>query len=384
MKVVHICLNGEVTDGWNYQDNILPKYHKKLGFDVTVITSQWVYDNYGNTVRLNKSNYFNEFGVKMIRLENLFGTVRSKFKKFKKLYETIEREKPDYVFMHDFQCLDSMVVAKYLKEHTNVKGYVDNHADFSNSATNFISKWILHRVVWKYCAKRLNKYVLKFYGVFPARVDFLVEQYGLPKDKCELLLMGADDEYVIKAKSDGQIEVLKEKYGITDNDFVVVTGGKIDRWKSQTVQLLEAVRQISGRKIKMILFGSIDNELKKDVLEYIDNKHIFYAGWLNSVQSYYYFEMADIAVFPGRHSVFWEQVVGQGIPIMCKRWEGTTHIDLGGNAIILEEESATLIKNELLKLMDDSKKLRNMKKIAAEKGEKYFLYSRIAKQSLEL
>ena len=31
MKVVHICLGGPVTDGWNYQDNLLTKYMKKNG-----------------------------------------------------------------------------------------------------------------------------------------------------------------------------------------------------------------------------------------------------------------------------------------------------------------------------------------------------------------
>ena len=31
MKVTHICLAGPVTDGWNYQDNLLTKYQEKLG-----------------------------------------------------------------------------------------------------------------------------------------------------------------------------------------------------------------------------------------------------------------------------------------------------------------------------------------------------------------
>ena len=42
----------------------------------------------------------------------------------------------------------------------------------------------------------INPYVNKFYGVLPARVDFLINEYKLPKNKVELLVMGADDDCI--------------------------------------------------------------------------------------------------------------------------------------------------------------------------------------------
>ena len=42
MKIVHLCLCGPVTDGWNYQDNILPKYHKLMGHNTTIVTSEFI------------------------------------------------------------------------------------------------------------------------------------------------------------------------------------------------------------------------------------------------------------------------------------------------------------------------------------------------------
>ena len=47
MKVTHICLAGPVTDGWNYQDNLLTKYQEKLGYDVSIITSEWIWTEKG-------------------------------------------------------------------------------------------------------------------------------------------------------------------------------------------------------------------------------------------------------------------------------------------------------------------------------------------------
>ena len=37
MKIVHVCLCGTFGEDYAYQDNLLPKYHRKLGHDVTII-----------------------------------------------------------------------------------------------------------------------------------------------------------------------------------------------------------------------------------------------------------------------------------------------------------------------------------------------------------
>ena len=44
MKIVHIAPNAPYNDYWGYQDNLLPKYHKKLGHDVTVYAILGNYD----------------------------------------------------------------------------------------------------------------------------------------------------------------------------------------------------------------------------------------------------------------------------------------------------------------------------------------------------
>jgi len=67
-NITHIMLAGPVTDGWTYQDNMITKYHKKLGYDVTIITSQWVWGNNGRLKKTEKRDYINEHGVHVIRL----------------------------------------------------------------------------------------------------------------------------------------------------------------------------------------------------------------------------------------------------------------------------------------------------------------------------
>lgn len=384
MKITHICLCGPVTDNWSYQDNLLPRYHKELGLDVSVITSQYIYNNKGELDIDDRSKYFNEYGIKTIRLKSSYNTtVNSKFKKYKNLYETIKGEEPDILFIHGIQFLDIKAVIKFLKQNPTVKVYVDNHADFSNSATNWVSRNILHKIIWKRLGDLIDPFTSKFYGVLPARVDFLKNVYKLPEDKVELLLMGADDEKVIEARKASEIKQLREKYNIKIDDFLIITGGKIDNAKRQTLLLMQAVKEINKENIKLIVFGSLTNELKNEVNTLVDGRKIQYIGWIKSDDSYKYFAAANIVVFPGRHSVLWEQAVGTGVPCVFKYWEGTTHVDVGGNCEFLFKDSVEEIKNIIENLINNHELYKSIKEVAENKGVLEFSYLEIAKRSIQ-
>ena len=384
MKIVHMCLCGPVTDGWSYQDNMISKFHVQLGYEVSIITSQWVWGTDGKMYLYTNTNYVNENGVKMHRLSFNFGTnINSKIKLFSKVYITIANEAPDIIFIHGCQFWDIRKVVKYLKKHSDVKVYVDNHADFSNSATNWLSKNILHKIVWRYCAKIIEPFTTKFYGVLPARVNFLKGVYKIPPEKTELLLMGADDEKVAMARSAKSIKQIRNKHNIANGDFLIVTGGKIDPAKSQTILLMEAVKRINFNYVKLILFGSITNDLKDKIISLIDNDKIQYIGWIDPDEAYNYFAASDLAVFPGRHSVLWEQVVGTGIPCVFKRWEGTTHVDIGGNCRFIDNDSIEEIERVLLEILDNND-LYNQIHAQAQKGIKLFSYKDIAERSIKI
>lgn len=386
MKIMHICLNGAVTDGLQYQDNLLPKYHRKLGYDVVLVTSLYAFNENGVIIKISekKMEYINCDDVKVIRLPMKRGQrYETKLKKYVGLANTLEREKPDFIFIHDFQYPDVAVIRTYLSKNKNVRAYADNHADFSNSATNWISKNILHKIIWRYYAKTLEPYITKFYGVLPARVDFLEKMYGLPENKCELLVMGADDDLIKKICTQENRKEARLKWGIEKNDFLIVTGGKIDKWKTQTLLLMDAVKKINIGNVKLIVFGSVDDQLRQEFEHRIDDSKIRYVGWIKPADSYYYFNAADLAVFPGRHSVYWEQVAAQGIPMVVKDWYGTHHIDLGGNVIFLEHDSADEIQNIIKDIITKPEKYSYMKKVAVEKGMKKFSYLNIAKESIE-
>ncbi|KZL89724.1 glycosyltransferase family 4 protein [Clostridium magnum] len=382
MKIVHICLCGVVTDNFSYQDNLLSKYHVKLGHNVTFIASQWSYDTKGMLKSFKKSDYMNDDGVKMLRLK-MRGKddFSKKYKRFYGLSEALKIEHPDIIFIHGCQFPDIDKVVNYLKENKVTKVYVDNHADFSNSARNWVSKNILHKILWRHCAQLIEPYTTRFYGVLPARVDFLKDIYKLPAEKCELLVMGADDDKVEEAQNEVTRKSIRAQYNIKEDEFLVMTGGKIDPAKKQTLLLMEAVNQIKDPRVKLIIFGSVTEDLKDKLNSLCDGNKIQYIGWIQSQDSYKYFAAADLVTFPGRHSVFWEQVAALGIPMVVKYWEGTTHVDLGGNTKFLYRDSTNEIKQSIESLVD-SEEYNNMKRIALKKGVEMFSYKEIAKRSI--
>ena len=380
MNIVNICLSGPFSDGWNYQENLLSKYQKKFAEDVSVVTSQFAWNSKGKLEFVKKSDYIDENGVKIYRLPLKNGkALNDKFKRYIGLYELLEQLSPDILFVHGCQFRDVSVIVKYLKKHPNIITYVDNHADYSNSAHGWLSRNVLHRIIWRHYAQKINPFVKKWYGVLPARVDFLKDVYGLPMEKIEFLPMGADDELVEKYSSPEIRSEYRKKYDVAEDDFLIVSGGKIDLAKKQTLMLMDAVNQIGNPKLKLVVFGPVVPELKDLVLQKCSD-FVQYIGWQTSEQSYPHFAMADLVVFPGRHSVFWEQVAGMGIPMIVKYWEGTTHIDHGGNVKFLHDKSVAEIK-ESLETIFSSGELKKMKLIAQD-VKNFFSYRNVAERTI--
>lgn len=381
MKITHLCLACFFPDGYSYQENLLPKFHKRLGYEVEVIASLLTFGSNGEQAYMDHCDtYINENGIKVVRLDyRLDNKVSKKLQLFRGLYAALENSEPDILFIHGCQFLDIKQVVKYLKNNPGIEVYVDNHADYSNSATNLISKYILHRIIWRHCAQLIEPFTTKFWGVLPARVDFLTENYGLPSEKCSLLVMGADDDEVARASGAASIMATRNRLDLQTKDFVIVTGGKFDESKCQILALMDAVAEIGGN-VKLLIFGPVASSLKVAFDKRLQEDRIIYLPWASTSESYDYFAIADLIVFPGRHSVYWEQAAAMGKPLLVKRWAGTTHIDCGGNVAYTSGDDAVALANDLASLME-IEMLESMKR-NADRAKVVFLYFGIAKRSI--
>lgn len=385
MKIVHLCLCGPYNDNWGYQENIIPKYNRKDGHEVTVITSTLVNStkNHGYE-RTSAKEYYLEDGIKVIRLPFIKFFIKNLIERlriYKNLYQTLKNENPDLIFVHEVSFWNVDSVIKYKMSKKNVKIYADNHADYENSARNLISKYLIHRIIWKSRYKKFMPHCEKIFGVTPNRCEFLSEMYSVSKDKIDLLVMGADTEKINFDNKEKIKEEIRSSLSITKDDFVIITGGKIDE-KKNIHNLIMAVNEIANSNIKLIVFGTAIGNIKEIIESLSSTKYVNYIGWINSDKAYDYFLASDLAFFPGTHSVLWEQAVGTGIPCVFKKWKGMDHVDVGGNCEFINDGTVEEIKSIILNIFNNQYKYNQMRNNTIKRGINYFSYEKISRRAI--
>lgn len=383
MKIVHIAPSAPYNEGWAYQENLLPKYQAKVGNEVTLITTNLTHQN-GKIVKTNCESFVSPNGFKVIRRKRFAFLIRfiDVFLQKIQVYDILKAKKPDFVFYHGLVSSTIFQVTRYKRLiNPNLVIVQDNHLDYNigfGKQMPLKHKLLVfkHRLVYA-----LNdKYISKVYGVTPWRRDYAIDVFGVPRDKADVLIMGADDEKVdLQHRKEIRTQIRKQ-YGVEDNDFLIVTGGKIDK-KKKIDTLMEAVANISN--VKLLVFGIVLDDLKKEFDALIRrNKNIIYIGWIDSDKVYDYFFAADLVFFPGQHSVLWEQACASKVPCVFEKWDGMDHVNNGGNSDFVSPISVETIKSKIEELRFTPKYFE-MKAVAESDKTDIYLYSKIAEKSLE-
>ena len=376
MEIVHIMPSAPYNEGWGYQDNILPKYHALLGNNVTIITTDLEQKD-GKLIQVNTSEYKSKDGFKVIR-KNI---VRKLGIPYISVYSELECIKPDYVFFHGLVSATIFEVTRYKKTvNPNLIIVQDNHLDYNigyNPGINFKNniRCFMYRIMFQ-----INeKYIDKVYGVTPWRKQYAEQVFKVPYEKTDVLIMGADDQHLDFKNSKEIRNNIRKQYEIEDDEFLILSGGKIDKKKKIEI-LMQACSNMEN--VKLLLFGTVSEECKNEfdrILEQSDN--IIYIGWIESASYYNYCFASDLVFFPGQHSVLWEQACASKIPCVFSKWPGMDHVDIGGNCDFIEVVDEKSIIEEINSLLF-TEKYQMMKEVAQSSLTDVFLYSKIAEKSI--
>lgn len=383
MKIVHLCLACFYIEGMEYQENVLPRKHRQLGHDVEVITSQFCFDNKGNVCDREVGEYVNKDDVKVtvIPYNTKFGKYAKNYRIYVNLYKELEKAKPDVIMCHGAQFNSVGQLIKYLKKHKSVKFYADNHGDYGNAPINTWKRKLMQRYLWGRQYRKLAPYSQRIWGTLPARVKYLEDVYRVNPDKVGLLVMGGDVEQVSLEERKEIRARVREKYGIGDTAFLVTTGGKIDSKKNIHL-LMEAVSRIKNKNVELVVFGEPKEDIRADIESLASADNIKMIGWLTPKECYDLFYAADLAVFPGTHSVLWENACACGVPGLFRAIEGAGHVDMGGSCQFLYEDDADEMEKQLLSIVENPELYNNMRRVAIEKGYDNFSYMAIAKKAI--
>lgn len=389
MRVAHVCLAAFYIDGYGYQENILPRVHRKMGHDVEIIASTQTYIDHAKLGYVTPSSYENEDGIRVHRLAYARWVpkkIQSKIRAYRGLRAVLEAFQPDLIFLHDTQFLDILVVRSYAKRNS-IPVHADSHTDFVNSARGFVSRHLLHGLLYRGLIRYADHVIRRYFPTLPARADFMHRMYGLPREKMKLLPFGFDDTSVDLATRPHVRQQVRESLGIDTREVILVTGGKLDLRKN-IHRLIDSFSRMRGRNrlpdVHLLVFGKPNRDVEDELSRISIDSNVHMLGWTDPRQLYKYFWASDAAIFPGTHSVVWEEAIGHGLPAVFRRWKGMEHLDLGGNAEFLDEITSRILDDILLRLTSDGgETLREMARVASEKGPEVFSFSKIAVKSLQ-
>lgn len=379
-KICHILLMTYFQDGLGYQENILSKKHVQLGFEVFLIS----------VARQGEQSvcYTNADGVHIVILphyQSFFSHIpfiRGMVPRSIGLKQKLVELDPDILFVHGVDFPEVLDIVSYKRQNPFVQIFADNHQDYYNSPINSIKQRISSATYLKYYARTLSKVCNVFWGVSPWRIDYLIDVFGIPRSKTGLLVMGGDDDYIDWNHRDEIRNIVRKQYNIPEDAFVIVTGGRIDLTKN--VHILEETVHKSSANLYCFVFGSFTEEVNK-LCECFNSDRIIHLGWINSNDVYNYFFASDLAVFPGTHSVLWEQACASGIPAIFKDWDGGfNHVDVGGNCILVKDPNVMNLGSTIQRVMNEKDLYNKMLIIAQNKARHMFSYLEIAKKAIKM
>ena len=335
MKIVHICLEAPYIDGWAYQENIIPECHARMGHEVTVIGSRNSLPYYVKKAEDTKSHVSPYYvgDVKVVRTDRKWSFL-GKLDYYEDLLKLIESEKPDLLYHHGGQSLSLLMSKDYVKKHKRTKWVVDFHAEYYNTATNALSREILHKLIWRSVIQESLPYISKIYCISPSVKEFCMEMYSIPPERMEYLYLGTIVPEAMIAK---RMEIRKEvrsRLGIDDTTFLLITGGKLNNDKRLDI-VAAALRILDDDAVHLVVFGLSDpgdEKFAERVFMGVPRVHM--VGWCDSDALTKYYLAADLAVFPGGQSVVWQQAIGTGLPAIFRKWPGNEYLN-AGNAIFL-------------------------------------------------
>lgn len=374
MKIIHLC-SSDYLDGWGYQDNLLPEYQAKQGHDVYVVAPANHFPPFVKKEEIDtiskKGLVYDYNNVHIVRVKTYLATSNQSFI-YKGVYRALRRIRPDIIFQHNVAAPMLFKAAIYAARHRNVKLVVDNHADYINCSKNKLWFNIYIKGIERTIARLCSPYIVRAYGVTNLRCDYLHDVYGFPIEKIKLLPIGADTNLVNSIAINR--DQLKQKYGYSISDIVIVSGGKMGHYKG-TENLIEAFEDLKNSypNLKLLLFGKFEDKETEQLANNIKDASVH--GWCDRMKTIELLKMSDIACWPIHHTTLIEDAVACATPLVLRKTGNTEHLVIGNGELVANGSKDELV-NAFSKIIEN----RDEYIAAARKLQEKYSYENIAKE----
>ena len=390
MKIVHLVQH--YMPGHTYQENYLPAEMKKLGHDVTILSGVDNPEFYTDALHQPGDIITDkDVTVRYVKMQykSLYTTIDG-------LYELLASEKPDMVFVHGFLIARNFELARYARRHPDCAFCADTHetyllafnACFSGSLKDRIRRILYFRMVYRLWRRQMERRYSVIFYVTPPRRTYAVRELGFSEKKLAPLWLGAELKSLPYDRKETLRTQVRERLNLPSDAKILILAGKLDE-KKRPVELAEAFARLDDAQWWLVYVGSVEEEIRARIDQTAGGTgRVRYTGFVSGKAVLEYIAASDFAVYPGAHSVLWEQTVCLGIPAAFHEPEPGDAAHLSDesepNAVFLKSGSAEELFDLLSAMTADETLLKTMGERARRYGESHLSYAELAKRALLL
>ncbi len=226
--------------------------------------------------------------------------------------------------------------------------------------------------------------------------EIIVENKFTHADKLKVIANGSSNgidciHYNASLYSENDKTSLREKLGISSNDFVFIFVGRMVGDKGIN-ELVKSFKRLSTdvENVKLLLVGPFENNLdplKKNTIEEIDsNNKIIAVGAQKDVRPY--FAIANVLVFPSYREGFPNVVMqagAMGLPSIVTNINGCNEIIIEGeNGLIIPVKNIELLYQAMIKILNEKDEYRIMSQksrdLIVKRYEQKYVWEQLLKE----
>lgn len=334
MRILYVCLGNPYTESMLYKENYFIKESVNRGYEVLVIASMVKYiDGKYAIVEAGEEQIY---GYRLIRLPYkriINGFITNKIRMVQDSDRIIVDFAPDLIFYTCAQIYNIQDVKRIKEQLPDVKIVLDFSTKYLNSAQNWLSLNILHKIIYKSWLKKALPYINRVFYISAESKDFVKEVYNLPDEILEYNNLPGE---LISAAQ--RIEFKKnfiQKHNLSEDNIIFVHSGKMGKLK-RTIELLKSFKKVSNSQFRLFIAGSFESEIEQEARQLIeDDGRIVYLGFVDGDELTRILCAADLYLQPGTISQTSQTAICCGCPIMFMRCPTNQEI-FNGNGFLLD------------------------------------------------
>ncbi len=382
MKILHI--DETFHPNFGYHCNPLAKFQQMQGHQVIILTveKKYIYPVYkafgenGEELEDQDKIYQNTTGVKILRI-HASGYIANRLNyKVKELFKTVKNIDPDVVYVH---CMETLTAIRILFKYCNRYPLIMDSHMLKMASKHKFSK--LFELGYRSFITPLIKRK-KIPIILTQNDSYVVDHLGVPIELTHFISFGTDTNIFTPSK-DIKMRFKIEK-GLSKNAFVIVSTGKLSQGKGGMLLAEAVAKQFqTNREVVVVIVANFNGTYERKVMEKLKsskNRIIYYP-----VQSYlnlpYFYQIADICIFPKQCSLSFYDAQACGLPVISENNKVNIDRNSHGNGLCFIQDNQASLREKIEVMINMSNsKYKEMSDASLNFVKDNYNYELIAKQ----